>query len=241
MVILPQFLFHRKQEYQWTKIHKRKYTIGYSVASTTPISEIPNEASASGRQGESTTLQMRVVPRPFFKRSLQMSVFSQAIPRSASMRHDISTDGFQWIFREHSAVRICNHLVCNDNSHSKFVGELLESSQELSQILLSSGEFSSSCVIRTEQGCGRIHNDQCKRSIRKQSACLDQKLHLVFAVECSGVDHIIHHLVAVELETLADLHQTLRAKGSFGVDVESLPSSATVTNGQLADYAQRMT
>lgn len=40
----------------------------YSVASTTPCSLMPNEASPSGRQGESTTLQMRVVPRPFFSR-----------------------------------------------------------------------------------------------------------------------------------------------------------------------------
>lgn len=45
------------------------------MASTTPCSEIPKEASASGRQGESTTLQMRVVPRPFLNRSLRVTCF----------------------------------------------------------------------------------------------------------------------------------------------------------------------
>ena len=45
--------------------------INYSVASTIPCSLIPKEASPSGRQGESTTLQMRVVPRPFFNRNLR--------------------------------------------------------------------------------------------------------------------------------------------------------------------------
>ena len=38
----------------------------YSVASTIPSSLIPNEASNSPKQGESTTLQIRVVPLPFF-------------------------------------------------------------------------------------------------------------------------------------------------------------------------------
>ena len=40
----------------------------YSVASTIPSSLIPNEASCSPKQGESTTLQIRVVPLPFFNR-----------------------------------------------------------------------------------------------------------------------------------------------------------------------------
>ena len=43
------------------------------MASTTPCSLIPNEASPSGRQGESTTLQIRVVPRPFFNRNLSIN------------------------------------------------------------------------------------------------------------------------------------------------------------------------
>ena len=53
---------------------KDSITDDYSVASTTPCSEIPKEASASGRQGESTTLQIRVVPLPFFRRSLRVSL-----------------------------------------------------------------------------------------------------------------------------------------------------------------------
>lgn len=64
----------------------------YSVASTTPCSLIPKEASPSGRQGESTTLQIRVVPLPFFKRNL-LNQFEESIPGGASMRHNITADG----------------------------------------------------------------------------------------------------------------------------------------------------
>ena len=53
---------------------KRQCYNDYSVASTTPNSEIPKEASASGKQGESTTLQIRVVPLPFFRRNLVVNV-----------------------------------------------------------------------------------------------------------------------------------------------------------------------
>ena len=58
------------------------------------------------------------------------------LPRGAGVCHDVSSDGFERIFREDTAVWIRDHLVGHDNCNAVFVCELLESSQELCQILL---------------------------------------------------------------------------------------------------------
>ena len=68
------YQFSNKHEFTITQKKQRQhYCFNYSVASTTPCSLIPKEASPSGRQGESTTLQIRVVPRPFFSRNLHFN------------------------------------------------------------------------------------------------------------------------------------------------------------------------
>ena len=64
----------------------------YSVASTTPCSLIPNEASPSGRHGESTTLHIRVVPRPFLRRNLYESRLDYQLPCCTGMSHNITAN-----------------------------------------------------------------------------------------------------------------------------------------------------
>lgn len=113
----------------------------YSVASHTPCGPTANCASASGKVGLSKTVQIRFSPRPFRKRRRVVDAWAIMFPPigfvwslaklilSVNERsynaHGHPCEGcsdnryFQFSF-ETQLTGICNHLIRDKNSHTKF-------------------------------------------------------------------------------------------------------------------------
>lgn len=98
-----------------------------SSGSPMPLGRIANCPSLSGRQGESYTLHIRVLPRPFFNCKLidQMSPcltlrMRCTLPCCRGMGHDISSNRLLLIGRIHttSCVWRGHDLVCHYDSNT---------------------------------------------------------------------------------------------------------------------------
>lgn len=169
------------------------------------------------------------------------------------MGHYIATDRNQG-FSSWTSGKVGVHLVGDDHSHTKFVGKASKHAQESAKMFLTGeqlfaanvfGSVECSCTVDDQKG-NPNGSKECRLSqctlgnslahvpgFGHNLGGINQKLGLVVGVVSSCKYNILQSCLMVEPVAVCHGDESLRAEGTFGINVDALALGASIISGQL--------
>ena len=160
--------------------------------------------------------------------------------RLGGVGDDVPADGLLVVAREEGRVGVGDDLVGDDDGGAVFLGQTLEGTEELAELLLAISELAAAGEVGAEERGGGVDDDDSKSVLSHHCGRLGEKLLLMFAVVGAGAGDVVEDVVGVEAEALGDGAEALGTEGAFGVDVEGHAFGAALVEGKLAGDAERV-
>jgi len=156
--------------------------------------------------------------------------------------HDVAAD---WLLRvgvEHGgAVHLGHHLVGDHHRHAELVCEAHQVAEKPREVHLASRELSTAAVVGPVERGGRVDDNQGVPGLGHHGGSLGEEGELVVGVVGAGEGDVVEDLLPIQAVLLRGGEESLRAKGTLGVNVHALALTAALLHRQLAGHGQGVT
>lgn len=152
------------------------------------------------------------------------------------MSHDMPANRLL-VRRKRHRIRRAHHLIRDPHSHVKLLCELGKRAQELVKLLLPWRELSAPSEVNAEESSRRVDHEQRKPVRRHPRGDMVQEFALMLTRVRTSHQNVVEHVVRVEVEPRADLHDALRPKCVLCIDKRHPPVPAAHLGRKLCGYA----
>ena len=158
------------------------------------------------------------------------------------MSHDVATNWLLWVDSvRHGTTWVRSHLIGQEDSHVELLSNLLQSTHDSVENLLTLSKLTTSRVVHTERCHDRVDHEQREAVLNHLACSLHQQIDQAVHSEGPTNHDVVEDALRVKVESIRDLPDALWPERVLCVDEENFALAATLRARQLCRNTERMT